>query len=455
MPPPLALLLTTIFVVFLLKMEHKQDHEVPASSWLLTIWMLSISVKPLGRWFGWEAESIESGSPLDRAFLITLLCIGLILLAKRKFDFPTSIKENAWLFILVGYMLISILWSDIPQISFKRWTRELIAVVMALLLFSEGNPRRVLASIIRRVTYIAIPFSLVLVKYYPAYGVEFGRWSGQRMWIGVTTQKNGLGRLCIMSAFFLIWTLIRRLRGRDTPVHKYQTHFEVFLLLLTVVLLMGPQRSLTYSSTATFALTIALATFAGLYWLKKKGIIISRALVKILVFLIIVYGIITPFLGRLSFWDVSSILGRDETLTGRTEIWALLIPYAIERSLLGYGYGGFWTTDMRDSIYSDAHSGYLDTILNTGFVGLLFLTIFLLSCCHKAHKEIIRDFDWGCLFLCYLIMSVVHNIAESSIQTLTSSLSAYILLFSFSVRNNTNEDFGRGELALSPVQNKG
>ena len=432
MPPPLSLLLGASFVVFLLRMEHKQAPAVGRSSWIPTIWMLSISTKPLGLWFGSKVQDIESGSPLDRTFLIILLCVGIILLARRDFNWSSAVKENAWLFILVGFWLISILWSEIPQISFKRWTREVVAVVMAFLLLSEKNPRQALASIIRRAIYILIPFSLILIKYYPEYGVSFGRWSGQRMWIGVATQKNGLGRLCIMSALFLIWTLIRRLRGRDTPVHKYQTHVEILLLLLTFWLLMGPRLTLTYSSTAFFALAVALVSLAGLYWVKKRGFILSRALLKLVVFLIIVYGIITPFLGRLSIWDVSSSLGRDETLTGRTEIWAALIPFAVTRPFLGYGIGGFWTTEMRSLSASSAHNGYLDTILNTGFVGLILISIFLLSCCHKAHSSMVHDYDWGSLYVCYLIMSVVHNIAESSIQALSVPLTAYIVFFSFS-----------------------
>jgi len=43
-----------------------------------------------------------------------------------------------------------------------------------------------------------------------------------------------------------------------------------------------------------------------------------------------------------------------------------------------------------------------------------------------------RDFDWGALWVCFLIMAVVHNIAESSFVGLTGSMTSVILFLSVS-----------------------
>ena len=77
-------------------------------------------------------------------------------------------------------MLLSTLWSDITPIAIRRWVREVIVLVMALVIMSEANPRQALESVLRRSAYILIPFSLMLIKYYPALGVEYARWSGVR-----------------------------------------------------------------------------------------------------------------------------------------------------------------------------------------------------------------------------------------------------------------------------------
>jgi exopolysaccharide production protein ExoQ len=428
MQPILALLICTIFVLFLLRLDRKQSPELSFALWIPTIWMLLIASKPLGIWFGAGGGDMESGSPLNRAVFTVLFCFCLIILANRQFSLSKVIKENIWLMLLIGFMLVSILWSDLPYISFKRWTREIIAVVMACILFTEPVPRQALQSIFRRTSYILIPFSYILIHYFPEYGREYGRWSGETMWIGVATQKNGLGRICLFAAFFLIWTFIIRMQGRYIPATKYQTLLEVFILILTFWLMGGPQHNFSYSVTTNIALIVGLSSLIGLFWMKKRGSFLGPAVLMVTTAFIIVYGTITPFVGKLSLMDISSTFGREETLTGRSDIWAILVPYAMQKSLLGYGFGGFWTDAMRSIVASPhAHNGYLDLILNIGVLGLLLFGIFLLSCSRKAQREMTRDYDWGCLFICFLLMAVVHNITESSIVGFTGELSAFLL----------------------------
>jgi exopolysaccharide production protein ExoQ len=81
-----------------------------------------------------------------------------------------------------------------------------------------------------------------------------------------------------------------------------------------------------------------------------------------------------------------SLLGRDSTLTGRTNEWAIIFPFALKHFWLGYGYQAFWT-GTGDSLrvinalhgaISGADSGYLDTILQFGLMGLGLWVILLL-----------------------------------------------------------------------------
>jgi exopolysaccharide production protein ExoQ len=379
---------------------------------------------------------MESGSPLDRAFLIGLFCLGLVILAKKRFNWSNAMRANPWLFLLLGYMLVSIFWSEIPYLSFKRWVKELVAVTMACVVLTETLPREAMQSVFRRIVYILIPFSVLLIKYFPKYGVMYGHWSGKLMWTGVALHKNGLGRLCLIAAFFLIWTLIRRWRGHNIRVFKYQTHADVFILILTLWVLKGPPGA--YPATAIVALAVGLATFMVLLWMKKHRINLGANTLMIITVLVIVYGIVTPMIGGLSFLDFSSAIGRDETLTGRTEIWKELVPIAMQNAILGDGYGSFWTSTTRNLYATDAHNGYLDTLLQIGFVGLFFLAMFLISCCRKAYKQLTQDFDWGALWVCFIFMAVFHNISESSIDSFSNHLMAILLFLAMSLPSNRN-----------------
>lgn len=400
--------------------------------WVPTIWLLYTSSKPLALWLHQTVDNPESGSPLDRAFLIMLIFIALWILLHRRFDWHSAMKMNAWLLALIVFMLVSVFWSTILMTSFSRWIRELQAVLMAFVLLSERSPRKAIESVIRKSTYILIPFSLLLIKYFPLYGVQYGRWSGVQTWIGVTQQKNGLGRLCLISALFLIWSIGRRGQGHTVSVWKYETHAEIFVLIITLWLLRGPGGS-TFSATGVYALVVGLLVYLSLRFLNKFRINLPFGILATIIIVIIVFGTVALFVGGSNVRFVASPAGRNTTLTGRTDVWASLLPLVKQRPLLGRGFGGFWTPRTREVFnISEAHSGYLEVLLGLGFVGLTLVSIFLLSSCRKAVKELSRDLDWGILWICYLIMAVVHNITESSIDTLTSQLTAIIMFFSVS-----------------------
>jgi len=392
--------------------------------------MLYTASKPLGVWFPSSGGDPELGSPLDRTFLIILLCVALMLLVRRKFDWTKAIRANPWLILLVGFMLVSVFWSGMPFVSFKRWTRELVAVLMAFIVLSEPTPRRAVESILRRTIYVLIPFSVLLIKYFPWYGVEYGRWSGARMWIGVTQQKNGLGSLCVISVFFLIWSLVGRWKIKSGSVWKYEPHVELLLLVISIWLLRGPTGDFFYSATSSYSLCIGLLVYCGMMVAKRYGRFFSAATFMIIAASIIVLGILILFKGGSSIEFAASGAGRDASLTGRTTVWAALVPVAMKRPLLGNGFGGFWTIRSRaDYKISGAHSGYLDVLLGLGFAGILLTSIFILSSCKKAHLMLCRDFDWGALWICYIMIALVHNMTESSIDSLSAHLTAVIIFF--------------------------
>lgn len=324
-------------------------------------------------------------------------------------------------------MLLSIVWSDMPMSSFKRWTRELIAVSMALLVLSEREPRKTLEIIFRRIVFILVPFSYVLIHYFPLYGREYNRWTGELMWIGTATQKNGLGLICLTAVFFLTWNFIRRKRN-NIDVPRPQALSELLVFVLSLWLMGGPEHILSYSVTSNITLFLGLISLFSLFWLKKRGVIIGRKTLIFSIALIIVYGSVTPFIGKLAILDFTSIFGRDESLTGRNEIWDRLMPYVDSRPLFGHGYGGFWTDEMRQTTDATAHNGYLDIILNMGIVGLFLFALFLISCSRNSHKEMKYNIEWGAFFFSFVLMAVVHNIAESTTVGLYGRLSAFVLI---------------------------
>jgi len=435
-----SLLICICFIAFLLRLDRKLSPKVSFSLWIPTIWMLYAASRPIGTWLMSVSEE-DASSPMDQLFLSGFLLLGLFVLSRRRISWTGLLRANKWLFVLIGYMLVSVLWSEMAFVSFKRWIREFEAIVMALIVVTDPRPADAFESVLRRVIYIHIPLSMTLVKYLPNYGVQFNRWTGDIMWVGVSTQKNGLGMLCLIAAFFLIWTTIRSWRDdtlTNTKLAKHRLYANGLIFVMTILLLKGPPGSYSsvsgYSSTSIAALVLGTMTLLGLFWMKKRGSYMSTVTISGLLIIILFYGTILPLSGGLSVSGFTSALGRDGTFTGRTDIWGELVPYVQSRPLLGCGFGGFWTPEMRvKHIISQAHNGYLEVLMEVGAVGLLLIATFILSFGSKAVRALKREFDLASFGICCLLMFVLHNATEASINTFTNFFTALIMFAGMSV----------------------
>jgi len=421
MPPPIALLICSAFVLFLLRQEARASQDVSKATWIPTLWILMIASRSLGAWFG-NTASNDSGNSYDPIALLSLSVMGIVVIARRRFDWAGICRQHGWLVALLAYMFLSTLWSDITLIALKRWIREVIVLIMALVIASEADPRRSLASVMRRSAYVLLPFSLLLIKYYPLLGRAYGRWSGIEMWTGVTSQKNALGRLCIISVFFLLFALYQRRRDPAADGGRHQAWADIFVILLALYLLNGAD-----SSTSVATLLLGVATFLGLVSFRRRKV--PQVVLFAVVLFLMGFGASAPFLGGSNVATFSSSLGRDSTLTGRTEVWAAVLPAEQQQPLLGYGFGSFWTQARRE-LYEipTAHNGYLDVLLELGAAGLALFTVWMLSCVRNLHRAFALNYEWASLGICLVLMGLIYNATESALNTLTEEMTAVVVL---------------------------
>jgi exopolysaccharide production protein ExoQ len=423
----IALILCTAFVLFLLRLEGRGARGVSPALWIPTVWMLATASKPLAIWFGVVGNN-EGGSGLDQLLLTTLGIAGMVVLIRRRFNWQRALRRHGWLLALLCFMLISTIWSDITLIALRRWVRQVIVLIMALAIMSETNPYQALESVLRRFAYVYIPFSLVVIKYFPAYGVSYS-WSGVQMWTGIALHKNGFGSMCTISALFFLWAYLQR-RERAAAV-RHQSWADISVLLIALFLLTGAQKN---SATALTTLGVGIVTLLGLRLLRNVNFVVLKAVSLALVIFLIAFGVAAPFLGGSNVASFSSQLGRDDTLTGRTDVWAAVLPAMEQQPMLGYGFGSFWT-DARRQFYeiSDAHNGYLDILLELGAVGLTFYFGWLLSCARKFQDVLARNYNWASLAICYLVMALVFNVTESTLSGLVDQITVVVVLVSLVV----------------------
>jgi len=397
--------------------------------------MMNCAAKPLASWFSPGANvedvNVEAGSPLDRMFLIVLLIITLVILSRRKLNWADIKANSFWLIILCGYALVSILWSDFVFVSIKRYIRFCGTPLIAMIILSEASPRLAMERVLRRTAFVLVPFSIVLIKYFPNLGVMYGRWSGELMWVGVTSQKNGLGILCFVSTFFLLWKTIRvfserKSGGKWSRKQKLYIAADLSVLAIALFLLKGPGKM--YSATSLVVSFVGVSGLVALMQMRKRRAYVPVPAVYTVVVLCFIYGMGIPFGAATVSAGFMEALGRDATFTDRDQIWRELVPIAMEHPLLGQGYGGFWVVPIQG--VNEAHNGYLDLILEQGFLGIILLFGFIIALCKAAYRCLPQDFWWSSLTICLTIMTLVHNSTESSfLQTSNFLWSLLVYLY--------------------------
>lgn len=450
MPPIVALILCLIFVTVLLRIEQGQSREVSGALWLPTVWLLISGSRPIGRWFEFGnmvVEIDETGSPLDRFVLGTLMVLASLVLFKRRIQLPRILQDNLWLVLLYLYLGLSVLWSDFPEISFKRWIRLSGTIPVALIILTEQYPLKALESVFRRCAYVLIPFSLVLIKYFPDMGVGYVTWSGEKMWVGVTSQKNGLGVLCVLSAFLIIWSLHNKWRTGGFLKNSMHTSADVLVLAIAVFLLQGFQGA--FSATAIGILIVGVSTFFILSQAKSyagyMGIVLVLGVSVVLISLQTIDSV------RLV---ITQAFNRDPTFTGRTDIWNLVLEEASKNHWFGGGYGGYWYLAdekiFRTQGVREAHSGYLEIYLAGGITGAVIFTLFLIAYCRKMLRELRYAKEWGMFGLSFLMMILVESFTESIFITTSSYFWSSMVIISIVLSESVGRQSERHNLATTP-----
>ena len=418
MPPILALSLTIGFIVWLFRRDFREKPNVTRALWIPLLWMLIISSRFLSQWldiFGIHVGgvSLEEGSPVDALVFAGLIVAGLIVLKNRKVRLTEVVRHNRWLTIFLLYCLLSIIWSDFPFVAFKRWIKILGHPIMALLLFSEPDPQEAITRLLKRCAYVLIPASVLFIKYYPEYGRAFEMWSGLPMNTGVTLNKNLLGVLCMIAGFFYVWHLLILFKAVKSKASRSELLLTLlFLAMIGWLLWMAnSQTSLVSLLTGVFVLV-----FLGWRWVNK------RAVGAYFIAGVVVLGVAEMAFGLSA--TVLKLLGRNATLTDRTEVWRDVLDIPIN-PIMGAGFESFWLGDRRASLSekwtwepNQAHNGYLETYVNLGLLGLFILLALLIATYRKASRELLWNFDFGRFRVGFLVAVIVYNWTEAAFKAL-------------------------------------
>lgn len=435
MPPIVALALCLVGILVLLWRESRVRPGVSAASWIPTLWLLILGSRSVGQWLHLTApvdaaDAYVDGSPVDRMVFLFLMVSSVVVLVYRRFALGRLVMQNKIWVLFFVYCGLSVAWSDFPAVTFRRWFKAAGDPLMVFVLLTEARPAQAIEVVLRRCAYVLLPLSILFIKYYPYLGRAYSPW-GPMYFTGVTTNKNLLGYvLFVLGSFFVAWLFTKQAAADPADRAERRVRRDDLLVTLVFMVIIAYLFRMADSQTSQVALIAATGVVIAL-----RFEIIQRHFGKFAT-LGIVCGVLLQITLNINKSVIEGV-GRDTTLTGRTEIWEKALGL-VSNPVLGAGFETFWLGDRLLAMWrafpvflpNQAHNGYLEMYLNLGAVGLVLFLFALASSYRSIHGKLldagkaatvdIYEMRLGVLGIAFFVGYLLFNITEATFKPLTS-----------------------------------
>ncbi len=356
----------------------------------------------------WLVPEIVFGNSV--AWLIlAILCIWLMNKQAILSKFIENLKRNWIILPFLIFSGFSIFWSVYWEISLYRW------LVLVCTIFTGGyvGLRYDLKKIIEFLSVFSIYillFSSILIFFAPQVGV-MNYYIIQGAWKGLYWHKNHMGLIATFANTLFLINVINSLQSKERRA--------LFWGLLYCYSLLVVYQS---DSVAAYIVVLGLHGLISVALLLLKfGKKLRRTHYLLFVLVLMVASLIFYVNADLFF----GIFNRNTTLTGRVPMWTYLFDaYISKRPFLGYGFNAFWYLGAhRVAVQSVAgypdpviisDNGFIDILVNTGWVGLILFAIFYLGAWWRSIKGASRAIDITGIFpLILMANTLLANVSWS------------------------------------------
>ncbi|MEG4441902.1 O-antigen ligase family protein [Microcoleus sp. AT9_B5] len=246
--------------------------------------------------------------------------------------------------------------------------------------------------------------------------------------VGLTQSKNSLGGVLALCTAF--WYL-HYSQGAKTQKERWIALGMMFFSFYLV--------RANKSGSALVITIILIIAVSSLKFLKQLSF--QWAFTAIICFLVVSI-IMTVFIVDNLEDIIVGGLGKDLTLTGRTEFWPQLIAAVNQRPWFGYGYDGFFQQDKLGAgtpayfIYTpngfqpkNPHNGGIGILLAFGWPGLiLMMTSLLLNLAYAVRYLSRSSLEEAGIPICFLVSIIISNITEGYIIEIANPWLSYAML---------------------------
>lgn len=339
---------------------------------------------------------------INQVFLVIYFLTLCLLLLRWKKVLPV-IAKGGMFWILFGLIAASFFWSYSPELTRTRIVAFSGTMLFSLYLASRYTLKEQLHLLCWMFGIIVVS-SIIFAVLLPKYGQMSGYHPGA--WRGIYNHKNGLGKNMVLSAVMFCLLALSAQKRRWIP--------WTFVSASVLLIILSKSTSSIVNLLISFGI---LAILPALAWDYLFVVPISIGIFTV--------GAILYLLIVINAEQAVSALGKDLTLTGRTNFWPLVWDKVLERPWFGHGFGAFWQGLDGPSAYvwnasvfkaTNGHNGYLDLCAELGFVGLSVYVAAFITSFRQALINIRRlktpDKFWPIAIFGAIILS---NLTESAL----------------------------------------
>jgi len=306
---------TIVFIIGILALfalDRDKRTRTSKALWVAVVWLFLAGSRPVSFWLhmrmiGTSADDLLEGSPLDRAVITVLIVVALIVLFARGRRVATLLRANGPILLFLCYCGVSILWSDFPDVAFKRFVRAVGDLAMVLVVLTDLRPSVAAERVLVRAGFVIFPLSILF---------EIGRgYSGLGYHAGLTTDKNMFGMISLILGLAAVWRFLMILRDEE---RKYRIRRLIARGAIATMAVWCIWTAKSATSMACFLVGGVLIAIARRWGPARKPALL-HVFVASVVFLALYAAILNPDVG------IASAMGKDPTLTGRTDVWQTVI----------------------------------------------------------------------------------------------------------------------------------
>lgn len=386
------------------------NKKLEIAEWIFTIISIVIySGGPLplilSQGFG-EGMVDPTPDPTDYSKMIALFflnyVVSFLLLILRWKKSLYVIKKEWTIWLLIGIAVASVMWSFIPKLTPNRSIALAGSTMFGFYIATRYSIRDQLKLLSWTFATIIV-LSLLMVIVIPTYGtMSYGIHAGS--WRGIYTHKNWLGRVMTISGIvFLILAM-------DEKHQRWR--YWIGLGCSFGLLVLSKSSGAILNCVTIFSIIPIYSVFR---W-------------RSLIMMPMITGIIIMSSSFLLWFNENSTallgsIGKDATLTGRTDMWPYMIDMIAKQPWLGYGYNGFWHDwDSPGAVVwyaakwtaPNAHNGVIDLLLQLGLLGTMVFAIGFGVSLIRGVSWLRVDKSWLSFWpILYLTHLTLSNVSES------------------------------------------